>query len=273
MGNVRIMAVKDYLIDKIQRTLALERDVVGAVEQARIRLADCIPAASVLGAISDELLDRPPELERAIRDVGGEDAVVVATGEGARSSESVSPSIYLESLHGRLQETALAAATVHAAAHRAYKSTGEGNLADLAEAHHLAFLTAGAKVGEAISEVAVWELERAGDECECRCPSCSVGICLCARHGKETVATSRTRAAERPSEQGIAARLPRQGSLAAMAGLRLGDVIIAAGGREVSGPSDLQSAIRQSPPDADIALTIKRGETTEDMILKRSVSA
>jgi hypothetical protein len=176
----------------------------------------------------------------------------------------------MQFLYGHLNEASLAAAALHAVAHRAYDSSGEGNLADLAEGHFLAFSTAAAAISEAISEIAVWELEQAEEECDCRCPSCASGICLCARHGKETVAAARLKAADRPSEQGIAVRQPRRGSAAALADLQPGDVIVAAAGRPVMGPPELQAAIREAPPGGEIPLTIRRSEvTTREVILKR----
>jgi len=263
------MPTRDQLAERMRRMLALEEDIATALSQAGDSLHDCPPAAFALASIEAELAGRPSDLVRALRRFG--DTTRRTPGAGRPSfHEGSAPSASMQFLYGHLNEAALAAAALHAVAHRAFESSGEGNLADLAEGHFLSFSVAAAAIGEAISEVAVWELEQAEDECYCRCPSCATGICLCARHGKETVAATRLKAAERPSEQGIATRQPRKGSAAVLAGLRPGDVIVAAAGRPVTGPAELQAAIREAPPGGDIPLTISRsGVTNSEVILKR----
>jgi C-terminal processing protease CtpA/Prc len=149
-------------------------------------------------------------------------------------------------------------------------STGEGNLADLAEAHMLAYLTAAAAIGEVISEVAVWELEQAGMACECHCSACALGICLCARHGKEMVAKARQNASSRPSGEGIAVRKLPSGSRAALAGLQVEDVIVAVGQQPIADPLDLLRAMRDLPAGADVALTITRGDATREVAVSRA---
>jgi membrane-associated protease RseP (regulator of RpoE activity) len=179
-------------------------------------------------------------------------------------------SLALASLGGLLTEAAFACGALHAMAHRAYASTGDGNLADLADAQMQAYLTAAAAIGEVVSEVAVWELEQAGMECACHCSACAMGICLCARHGKEMVARARENAASRPGGEGITVlRLPA-GSHAALAGLQPDDVIVVAGKQPIAGPIDLLRAIRDLPAEADVALTITRGDTTREIVVSRA---
>src|SRR3989442_2228885 len=93
----------------------------------------------------------------------------------------------LVSLYGALNEAALLYGRLHAIAHRAFDSQGEGNTADLAEAHLRAHAPEIQQLNMGISHVVVRELDAAGAECRCRCPSCGFGLCLCATHGATTV--------------------------------------------------------------------------------------
>ena len=256
------------LVETISRVLTAERAVGTELSRTRKLLKDCPPAASVLVPMEDELVGFTVTMEGALMLLGAE---VEAPPKGPDGpSAQTSPWGQLSSLSGRLNEAALACAALHAVAHRAFLSTGEGNLADLAEGHALAYLTAAAAISEAISDVAVWEMEQAEEECQCRCPSCGIGVCLCARHGKDTVAKVRQASATRPSEQGIAMRRARQGSAAARANLEPGDMIIAAGDLTVAGPLDLQRAIRDLSPEADIELTfVRNGTGTSKVALQR----
>ena len=257
------------LVETISRVLATQRAVGGDLASASELLKDCPPATDVLMPINAELGGFPSAMEGAMRGLGV--GVEIPSQSEAARSTGISPAGQLGFLSGRLNEAALACAALHAVAHRAFESTGEGNLADLAEGHALAYLTAAAAISEAVSEVVVWELEQAGDECHCRCGSCALGVCLCARHGKETVAKVREAAAVRPSEQGIAMRLPRQGSPANRAGLLPGDTIVAAGDKTVVGPLDLLRAIRDLAADADVELTVARaGSVTSNVALQRA---
>lgn len=256
------------LVEGVSRVLAMERAVRFDLASAVDLLKDCAPAATVLAPIAEELGGFPKVIEGVLtRLTAYEEVLLESEPHGA---EETAPSATLGRLYGRLNEAALVCMTLHAFAHRAFESTGEGNLADLAEGHALAYLTTAAAISEAISDVAVWETEQAGEECRCSCPSCGVGVCLCARHGKDTVAKARQASATRPGEQGISVRQPRRGSPAALANLEPGDVIIAAGELTVAGPFDLQRAIRDLPSEADIELTlVRKGTGTTKVTVQR----
>src|SRR2546427_10468032 len=75
-----------------------------------------------------------------------------------------------------------------AVAHRFFDSRGEGNTADLAEGHLRDYAETAQALNRIVSDVAVWGLGKAGQECQCKCPSCGLGVCLCSPHGMNTVA-------------------------------------------------------------------------------------
>jgi len=250
-----------------RQALTLESEVVLDLTRTAELLGHCPPAVAVLASLRQELVGTPEALDAALQKLGEAGASGTTQRRAGLPDEGAAAVEALASLSGRLTQTALTCAALHAVAHRAYASAGDGNLADLAESHMLSYLTAAAAIGEVLSEVAVWELEQAGLECNCHCSACSAGICICARHGKETVAKARLNASARSSEEGIAVRRMPTGSRAALAGLQPEDVILAAAGQPTPGPLDLLRAIRDVPAGADIALTIRRGESTKEVVV------
>lgn len=261
------MAMMDNLVGLTGQVLTLERAIASDLEQTAEHVAYCPPAGALLASLDEELDGMPSALEGALQRFGGTSTSGAVNVRSRFSGADGSASGALASLSGRLTQVALMCGTLHAVAHRAYESTGDGNVADLAEGHMLAYLTAAAAIGEVLSDIAVWELEQAGSECDCRCSSCSVGICLCARHGRDTVAKAREKSASRATDEGIVVRQPRNGSSAALAELHPEDVIIAVAEQAIAGPLDLQRAIRDLPAGSNLSLTVRRGENTRRVAL------
>jgi hypothetical protein len=255
------------LADLARQVLTLERAVALDIVTTGELSGRYPPAENVLASLREELAGMPDALEGALQGLGEAGVAETTARPASLPGEDATAVEALASLGGRLTRVALTCAALHAVAHRAYASAGDGNLADLAEAHMLSYLTAAAAIGEVLAEVAVWQLEQTGLECLCHCSACSAGICICARHGKETVAKVRLNASTRPGEEGIAVRRPPAGSRAALAGLQPGDVILAAAGQPTPSPIDLLRAIRDVPAGADVALTIRRGDTTTEVLV------
>lgn len=59
-----------------------------------------------------------------------------------------------------------------------------------------------------------------------------------------------------------------RGSPAEAAGLGVGDVIIAVAGREVSSVDDLASALAASPGETGVTLTVARGKTRREVVVR-----
>ncbi len=155
---------------------------------------------------------------------------------------------------------------LHAAAHRYYDSKGEGNTADLAEKYLREYSEAVHGINCLTSDVAVWDLSRAGQECQCKCPSCGLGVCLCSPHGTNTVSDIWRETASVGAEQtagGIRVRPPRANSVASRAGLRPGDVIVAVDGQGLANETGdainmIQKGIGKHPSGEAIRLRVKR---------------
>ena len=142
---------------------------------------------------------------------------------------------------------------LHAIAHRFFDRT----TADLAEQHMRAHLTIARDLNWLISDVVVWELTSRGQECQCHCPSCGVGICVCAPHGTATVEEAWRELPIVAAQPGMLVQPPRAHS-AARASLRAGDIVVAVDDQEILSVDDIQNAIRKHNPGEQIRLRIQR---------------
>jgi membrane-associated protease RseP (regulator of RpoE activity) len=108
----------------------------------------------------------------------------------------------------------------------------EGTSYHLTRQHTQNYVQAIQQISRLLHDVVLWELDREGLECQCICPSCGVGICLCALAGRSFLSDAWIEAGPIADDEGVYVQPPKQNSAAANAGLRRGDVILAAGGQE-----------------------------------------
>lgn len=167
----------------------------------------------------------------------------------------------LHAAYSGFNHLALGYTILHAVAHRFYDSLEEGNTADLAEQHLRRYAAAAQEINHLISDVVVWELGSEGEECACQCPSCGLGICLCAPHGTKTVVQAWRETTPATASPGIEVRLPRTGSSAAGAGLMAGDRVIAVDGQQIATDLDtmtLQNIIEGHPSGTSVRIDLLR---------------
>ncbi len=70
------------------------------------------------------------------------------------------------------------------------------------------------------------ELDDEGFECQCQCPSCGAGICLCSMAGRRYLSLAWEAAGPILKDGGIYVQLPKQNSAATKAGLQKGDGVV-----------------------------------------------
>jgi PDZ domain len=181
------------------------------------------------------------------------------------STSTAGPTRVSRALHAwssAFNHLAFAYGVLHTVAHRYYDSQEEGNTAeDLAEVHLRRYAEAVQEINKLLSDVVVWELGSAGEECRCQCPSCALGICLCAPHGTITVDRAWRETTPSATSPGIEVRPPRMGSPAVRAGLDASDRIVGVDDQEL--PTDLdtmtlQKAISAHGPGEPIRLEVLR---------------
>lgn len=136
---------------------------------------------------------------------------------------------------------------------------GEGNTGDIAEKHTKNYVGSVHEINRVLHNVVLWELDREGAICQCSCPSCALGVGLCAQAPRLTLSKTWSEFGPISDESAVFVHSPRLGSAAAHAGLRHGDIIVAADGQELESHFTLQGVIGGHQPGESIKLRIRRG--------------
>jgi hypothetical protein len=192
--------------------------------------------------------------------------------EGFHQVAQYPTSAALMSLYSLFEQALTGYSVLMVLARRAADSTvgGVGNTDDLVQ-HHLRDSAAAAqKIVRLLPDIVVTELEQVGDECQCSCPSCSLGICLCAVSTRRMLGMAWTDAGPVYAPEGVSMVLPRSGSAAARAGLSKGDTVLAVDGKEIESLPMLQGAVRQHNPGEEIHLRVQRpsGEQVDICVVR-----
>lgn len=268
------------LLPYVAEMMAIEAEIEEALNNVPARLEAHADGSMIVGQLRTNVKRHRKALHRRLRELRSmtEEAERVAprgTGEGAPGPRAPRDLLgSLRYLHGLLNEAAFGYAVLHAVAHRFFDSRGEGNTADLAEGQLREYAQAAHFLNCIVSDVAVWELGNLGQECECKCPSCGLGVCLCSPHGTNTVVDMwREMSAARAAGHvgGIRVRQPRGDSSAARAGLQAGDYVLAVNGQEIAAESwdsinAIQETIKKHQPGEAVRLQIRRASGTKEEI-------
>jgi C-terminal processing protease CtpA/Prc len=262
---MKAAAKRNQVADALDDLIDAERRIEEIIESARASSPAMQPkAASLL-----ESLRKTSQHQREALEAQRQRA-----GAGALSSQALPNARLLRTVYGGLNEIALAYAVLHARAHRAFDSQTEGNTADLAEAHLRTYSTAIQELDLLISDIVISELGAAGEDCQCQCPACGLGICLCASHGANTVRQVWRETIPPAPEGGLRVRRPRAGSEAERAGLLDGDRVLAIDGNEIGTDLDIstvQAAIRAQSAGGRMRLRVLRdGGGPIELILRRA---
>ncbi len=135
---------------------------------------------------------------------------------------------------------------------------GDGNTGDIAEQHAKNYASAVHKINQVLHNVVVWEMDREGGTCQCTCPSCSLGICLCAQAPRRTLSDTWSELGPISTDTAVTIQQPRPDSAAAVAGLGAGDIVVAADGQELDSHFALQGIISAHQSDQSIELRVLR---------------
>lgn len=194
-------------------------------------------------------------------DATGERAILFATP--ASSGGDLHPvSTALQIMYTLLHQAVIGYSVLHPLATRYMDSpwiANEGTAYHLTRQHTSDYVQAIQQISRLLHDVVLWELDQEGHECQCICPSCGVGICLCAMAGRSFLSDTWVEAGPIADSMGVYVQLPKQNSAAAKAGLQRGDVIIAVAGHEIGSYVDLQNGVKNVEPGQGIQLTIRSG--------------
>ena len=151
--------------------------------------------------------------------------------------------------------------TLQAISHRAGDSwvfTEEGTTAHISRQHTQDYARLSGQIVGLLHDVVLSELDKDGIVCGCRCPACSVGICVCGLSSRGILREAQSEAQPAVAEHGVPLAPPRPESAAARASFQHGDVIVLIDDAELRALPDLQRTIRDHAPGDRMPLKVRR---------------
>ena len=134
-----------------------------------------------------------------------------------------------------------------------------GTTAHIARAHTQEYVAISGEIMTLLADAARGELEAADLTCQCSCPACGFGICVCATGARRILSEAWAAARPAVAELGVPVSVPRPGSAAQVAGLQDGDVIAAVDGVRIDAYSVLQAALFEHAPGDRVRFKVRRG--------------
>ncbi len=197
--------------------LALENHIEAVLGPMSEQAGEYVEASDALKRFAMTARAHETTLRVRLEKMGGKPSYIASLHDlPAEESRTPPPmSAALQSVSALFSRATLGYAVLHVMAHRFYDSQEDGNTADLAEGHLLDYAKASQEINQLFSDTVVWDLSQAGQDCQCQCPSCSLGVCLCSPHGTTTVdriLRETMQADKQHDHQGIMVRPPKKGS-------------------------------------------------------------
>lgn len=176
--------------------------------------------------------------------------------------------------HALLNQAVMGYAILLELAFRAADSVehiGPDNTGDLAWSNMQSSAVLVQETSRLMPYVVVDELEADGLDCECRCPTCGLGVCGCALAFRRRMDLAMAGAGPTESWPGIRMVRPRPGSPAAAAGIEKHDLLTKIDGSVIDSIPMLQEAITARQPGETIELEVERvGGAVETVAVVRS---
>lgn len=268
------------LLQHLESMVALESQVEMTLAEVVDRGITHPGADALLRRVHTMGKDQHAALSARLEVVGseGSDAdapgTVPALGDLMRVADSRSAttaSFALHTVSTMLNHAIFGYTILQALAHRyrdSWRAGGE-NTGDISEQHTRNYVAVAQEINQLIHDVVLWELSQSQDECRCSCPSCSLGLCLCSVSSRKILNKAWTDTAP-VRRDGVLVQQPRSGSAAAIAGLREGEVVLAADGQVIHDYTDLHGVVREHQTGEDITLRVQRGgsETLDIVVTK-----
>jgi len=246
---------------RVADLVILEGQIQEALDQLLKEVRDNEEASEAIKRFQTMVNDQRETKQARLEVIGGGEAGfnssiapfgMTATLHGKGGTYKVSKALH--AISTMFSHAAFGYALLHTAAHlfdEGSQGAGEGNTAEMAEAHRRAYADASQAVYRLIPDLVRRELGKDG-ECNCSCAACSMGICLCWHAHDDSLMPSS------PAE-GILMRSPKANSAALEAGLRHGDVILTADDHPLTTYWAILRVIQKHEPGEDVRLLVKRG--------------
>jgi len=270
MGNERKL---DRLQQQLVHLIALE----AAIEQKLEELVSAVSENAEAITLLSGFLSLPRDQKKAIEtrlltltetDPRTEDPATILVAGGLSEVEEYPVSTALQLAHTMFNQAVIGYSMLLPLGTRFRDSPwleDEGTSFHLAKQHMENYTRAIQKITHLLYDVLLSELNEEGYECQCGCPSCSAGVCLCSIAGRLYLSLAWEAAGPILENGPIYVQLPRQGSAAANAGLQTGDLILSGDNREIDSIDDWFEIIDEVGPGEVVKLNIRRksGEITD----------
>lgn len=183
------------------------------------------------------------------------------SGLDTRKYEGCVASSALQDAYTALNEAIIGYTTLSIIAKRSRDSAviGEGNTTDIADQHMRNYIADVRSISDLLHDVVISELDHDGHSCECTCACCGIGLCICSTYNRETLSNAWVDAIPFADEGDVLVHEPRAGSPAAEAGLKQGDFIVAADGRDMASYATLYEIADGHQSGEKMDLTVRRG--------------
>ena len=264
--------------NRLQRHLADMISIESVIEKS---IEEMLPGASTHAGVTTLLtglqtLDRTRRaaLEIRLQVINGavpllNEPSVALSGSESSEDASYPVSEALQTAYTLINQAVIGYAVLHPLATRFKDSiyiADEGTSYHLSREHTKNYIEAIQQVSCLLHDVILWELDQENLECQCVCPSCGAGICVCALAGRSFLRDTWVEAGPIADDEGVYIQPPRKDSAAAKVGLHKGDVILAANDQEIESYGELQSVVSDAEPGEEIRLTVKRNADVLDEI-------
>ncbi len=247
----------DYLHQHMAHVVTLEGEAETALEA--LLQSDHAGTAAIAGEFHALIKDQGRALAARLETIAGGGVPDVEFDDPLRHAHLA----VIKVLMGYARMQVLARRFAHGS------PTPQGETDDLGQRNAQNHAKALHAMNRLLHDVVLWELDREGLSCQCSCPCCSHGICLCAVSSRHVQGTAWAGAAN--VEAGVFVHSPPQDSAAGKAGLHHGDTVVSADGQEVDVFGTLQAVVRDHASGEAIELQVRRaGGQIEDLTLTRN---
>jgi C-terminal processing protease CtpA/Prc len=235
----------------------------GITEMFTKSLKDMESNQKVLGLI-EHIVRNAKEQKTALTNrldvVDGSASIPELPGKDAGEIEGCVASSTLQDAYTALNQAIIGYTTLSIIAKRCRDSAviGDGNTTDIADQHMRNYIANIRSISDLLHDVVISELNHEGHSCECTCACCGIGICICATYNRETLSNAWVDAIPFADEGDVPVLEPRAGSPAAEAGLKQGDFIVTADGKDMASYATLYEIADGHQSGDKMDLTVRR---------------
>lgn len=253
MANPRLSQQMAYMI-------ALESRIADMFTK---RLEDLEANQKVSGLIEEIVRSAKEQKSALINRLGEVDSsasIPELPGKNTGELEGCVASSALQDAYTALNEAIIGYTTLSIIAKRSRDSAviGDGNTTDIADQHMRNYIANVRSISDLLHDVVISELDHAGHSCECTCACCGIGLCICSTYNRETLSNAWVEAIPFADEGDVLVLEPRTGSTAAEAGLKQGDFIVAADGKDMASYATLYEIADAHKSGDEMDLTVRR---------------